>query len=96
MTTPVTFNVTTTFISRIVAALRWAYPDVTAGLADGPAAKAAIKQFIVTTVANYEAQNTAGNLDTLEAEFAQQRQQWQQSYSAQQAQSTTDGNANIQ
>jgi hypothetical protein len=48
------FTIPDALVPRIVAAVRNSYPSETAGLADAPAVRAAIRAWMKTTLAGYE------------------------------------------
>lgn len=50
-------------VPRVMTALRDQYPDLTAGLADGPAAKAVLKQIVRTIVVASEKRTAQKTLD---------------------------------
>lgn len=95
MTTPLTFQINTSFVPRIVAAFRGIYPDITSGLNDGTAVKACIINFIRDTVSEWEALQIAGSYDSISLQFQQSLAQRQQKFDAQKTQSATDTNGNI-
>lgn len=92
MTTPITFNVNTPFVSRIVAAFRAEFPTLTLGLADGPAVKTVIRQFVADIVSTYEAGQATGSIRTQVATLAAS---YETTYAAQQAQTQSDTQGGI-